>query len=287
MVTRIASVALTLTGLSPEVANFQARSAFTGVGFTTTEAEKVINHPVRRKIITSLMFVGNLGIAAVIATSMISFSESAKADQSWFVNIAVLAVGALLLWIVFSSRVFDRYLSKVIEWMLKTWTKIDVSDYVSLLQLSRGYVVVEIKVNPSDWIAEKTLADLNLSAEGILVLGIHRSNGKYVGSPNGTIIIHSGDLLSVYGPIDRVEELNIREKGESGDVAHAKAISQQDEIITTEVREQERSDDEEDPLNPSDQFKNVLQKDGGSNEVPDGGSDEIPDGDSADDPNGE
>lgn len=39
LVTRIATLALTHTGLSREAASFQARSAFTGVGFTTSEAE--------------------------------------------------------------------------------------------------------------------------------------------------------------------------------------------------------------------------------------------------------
>jgi hypothetical protein len=48
LVTRIASVALTMTGVSRDLAKFQARSAFTGVGFTTNEAEKVVARPVRR-----------------------------------------------------------------------------------------------------------------------------------------------------------------------------------------------------------------------------------------------
>jgi hypothetical protein len=47
IITRIATTALSLTGLSWEAARFQARSAFTGTGFTTTEAERVVDHPVR------------------------------------------------------------------------------------------------------------------------------------------------------------------------------------------------------------------------------------------------
>ncbi len=39
---RIATVALTMTGIARDVARFQALSAFTGVGFTTTEAESII-----------------------------------------------------------------------------------------------------------------------------------------------------------------------------------------------------------------------------------------------------
>ena len=48
LLVRIATVALTHTGLSRESAKFQARSAFTDVGFTTSESEKVVNHPIRR-----------------------------------------------------------------------------------------------------------------------------------------------------------------------------------------------------------------------------------------------
>jgi Trk-type K+ transport system membrane component len=41
IITRVATMALMLTGLSRESARFQSRSAFTGVGFTTTEAESL------------------------------------------------------------------------------------------------------------------------------------------------------------------------------------------------------------------------------------------------------
>ena len=63
--TRIATVALVHTGLGRETARFQARSAFTGVGFTTNEAEGIVTHPVRRRIVMWLMLVGNVGIVAV------------------------------------------------------------------------------------------------------------------------------------------------------------------------------------------------------------------------------
>lgn len=73
LITRIATVALTLTGLSRESARFQARSAFTGVGFATHEAENVVNHPVRRRILMLLMLLGNAGIVTVIASMILAF----------------------------------------------------------------------------------------------------------------------------------------------------------------------------------------------------------------------
>ena len=49
LITKVAAIALVHTGLSTESAKFQARSAYTGAGFTTSESESITNHPVRRK----------------------------------------------------------------------------------------------------------------------------------------------------------------------------------------------------------------------------------------------
>jgi Trk-type K+ transport system membrane component len=67
LITRIATVALQLTGLSKANARFQARSAFTGVGYTTSEAEHTVNHPVRRRIVMLLMLLGNVGLVSVMS----------------------------------------------------------------------------------------------------------------------------------------------------------------------------------------------------------------------------
>jgi hypothetical protein len=53
IVNRVGSIALVSTGLSAEVTHFQARSALTGVGFSTAESELIVNHPVRRRIVLS------------------------------------------------------------------------------------------------------------------------------------------------------------------------------------------------------------------------------------------
>jgi hypothetical protein len=40
LITRVASIALTHTGLARQSARFQARSAFSGAGFTTAESDR-------------------------------------------------------------------------------------------------------------------------------------------------------------------------------------------------------------------------------------------------------
>lgn len=47
LITRIAAIALAHTGLSTQSARFQARSAYTGTGYSTSESEKIMNHPVQ------------------------------------------------------------------------------------------------------------------------------------------------------------------------------------------------------------------------------------------------
>ena len=237
LVTRIGAVALMLTGMSQEAARFQARSAFTGVGYTTAEAEQVVNHPVRRKIASLLMMCGNVGIAVVIASMMATFAVpqsdlAAKTDSLvdpgsnlWRILLLIIGLGSL--WIVGNQRWVDQRIQKTIEWALIKWTHLDVRDYVSLLHLADGYVVMELVVNEGDWVGDKCLSESRLSSEGVLVLGLHRAGGTYVGSPNGKTVVKVGDSLTVYGPIDRLEELDLRKEGFDGDRAHRIAIATQ------------------------------------------------------------
>ena len=82
LVTRVAAEALTLTGLSHASASFQARSAFTGAGFTTAESESVVEHPVRRRIIMLLMFLGNAGVVTVISSLVLTFVATSPENRA-------------------------------------------------------------------------------------------------------------------------------------------------------------------------------------------------------------
>lgn len=238
LVTRVGAVALKLTGMSEEAAKFQARSAYTGVGFTTSESEQIVNHPVRRRVVQVLMLCGNVGIAVVIASMMATFAAG-EAGPKGVARALILSIGLLALWIAGTQKWVDDSIGTAIEWALKKWTHLDVRDYVSLLHLADGYVVLELTVAEGDWVAQKSLAEAKLSHEGVLILGIHRANGKYVGSPDGKIVVQVGDVLSVYGKIQRLEELDLRKEGYEGDLAHEKAMEKQQVAAQIQVIEQE------------------------------------------------
>lgn len=229
IVTRIAAMALMFTGLSRESAKFQARSAFTGAGFTTHESELVVGHPVRRRIIMTLMLLGNLGVATVAATVVVSVTSTSNSDWQSQIWMAVVFVsGIAFLWYLFSNRTVERHMNRAIAWMLKKCTDLDVRDYVSLLELARGYAITEMLVETGDWLADKALASLRLSDEGILVLSIRRAGGIFHGTPRGDDVVRSGDVLILYGDIDDIQKLDRRRAGFQGDKEHASSVEEQD-----------------------------------------------------------
>lgn len=270
MLGRIATVALTFTGLAKDTSRFQARSAFTGAGFTTSESELIVQHPVRRRIIMTLMFLGNAGLVTVIATLMSGFvgiessnsgpadlsgysftvvnadgdersdftieirSEEIEETETWqdvlfgrtrfqriFSRMLALSLGLLLLWFIARSKFVDDLTFRVIGWALERYTSLESHDYHSILHLSEGFAVSEFEVDAAHWFTGKNLAELNVSREGIQVIGIMRSDKEtYVGSPNGATYIRTGDKVILYGQSAHVNELKVRKADEEGLRAH-------------------------------------------------------------------
>ncbi|SMO96745.1 TrkA-C domain-containing protein [Fodinibius sediminis] len=229
LITRIAATALIQTGLSKDAARFQARSAFTGTGFTTNESEHVVNHPVRRKILMILIFLGSAGVISTISSLILSFISLERIGYI-SIEIVVLMGGLIALLLLVQSKWIDRKLSYLINRALNRYTTLDVRDYYSLLHLSDNYRVSEIKVEQQDWLADKTLNDLQLHDEGILVLGIKRSNGEYIGAPRGETKIYNDDTVTLYGRAALLESLDDRQKGQSGDQKHAEAVLEQEKM---------------------------------------------------------
>lgn len=222
---RFGTVALMLTGLSQSLARFQARSAFFQVGFTTSEAESVVNHPVRREIILMMILAGNAGFVTVLASVVLSFTEAPEEGiwaQPWF-RVSTIIVGLVLVWVVSYSKFMERRLNHVVSWALRRFTRLEAQDYMELLHLSHDYCIFEFEVHDGSWLAGQKLKELRLADEGIVVLGIERGAGGYIGAPRGSVELHRSDLLVGYGKEAAFAELEHRRAGEEGDRAHEEA----------------------------------------------------------------
>ena len=235
LITRVATAALMATGMSRQFARFQARSAFTGVGFTTSEAETVVTHPVRRRIVMLLMILGNAGIASAIATLLIGFAGAETAEQVR--RSIVLVFGIAAIWVLATNRRTEGWLRKRFVRVLDKTGELDVRDYAGLLQVGADYTVGEIQVREDDWMADRTLAQLRLRDEGVVVLGVERS-GEYFGAPNGDTEIHAGDTVVLYGRDEALERLDDRRRGTGAELSHVDEVVEHRERVR---REQEAS----------------------------------------------
>ena len=228
LVTKIATIALMHTGMSRDVAQFQARSALSGAGFTTSASEKVVNHPLRRRIISTLILVGSAGLVTAISTLLLGFVNP-KSSSTGLENFLVLFVGVSALLLITRSRWIDRGLSRVINRLLDRYTDIRVRNFSQLISVSEDYEISEIDVDDNAWLADQTIEQARLIDEGILVLGIYRDPDEYLGTPRGDYGIEKGDRLVVYGRRSSILSVTQRDDHLSAREEHARAIEAQKE----------------------------------------------------------
>ena len=122
------------------------------------------------------------------------------------------------------------------SWTVRNWLHIDVRDYSRLLRLGHDFVVSELAVHAGDWLADRTLVDAELSREGVLVLGIERGDGTYVGAPRGHTRIYAGDCLILYARQEALTDLDERSADIVGNMKHVIAVTRQlDELDREEA----------------------------------------------------
>jgi TrkA-C domain len=209
LIVRIGATALMMTGLSRDVAEFQAISCFFGVGFTTNEAEMIVGHPTRRRIAQHLIISGNIGLTGALGTVIMTLT---KDDADWFdrlipdawenaffLKLGLILVAILLIGAIFRLKIVKRLLEHAIQTSLVKFHQVRAMDYETVLRSSDGYAVMQFEIEPGHPMIGRTLAGVKLSAKGVLVLGIKRSTGEYIGAPHSTSDILEGDVLTVYG----------------------------------------------------------------------------------------
>lgn len=219
LIVRVGTIALVMTGMAREVASFQAASAFSGAGFTTTETERALATPQRRRIVKTLMRAGSVGIVTAIATLVVSFTRASRLGGP---RLAYLVVGIVVIVIFARSRWFNRLITPGIEWAINRTTTLEFRDYTHLLEFQEGYRVAELRAEDDDWLTRKPLGDLDLGDEGVLILGTNRQDGSYVSPPDPDYTLQPGGTLTVYGQKDRLIELSARTEGD--ETAHAEAV---------------------------------------------------------------
>ena len=195
IIVRIGGFALQLTGIEPDVARFQALSAFSGTGFTTREAERVVGHRTRRRIVTTLIILGNAGLVTIIATLVASFTQ--VSGYMWFfIRLAIIIGGIFGLYqlIIRSNvgqRMLDRLQRPLVNRILRGAPAVE-----EIFHVEKDWTISLVTIKGSSKSIGLSVADI--TAEGdIEILGIDRA-GTYLTKPKRREKIMEGDRLLVY-----------------------------------------------------------------------------------------
>lgn len=224
LLVRIGAHALNMTGLGLEPARFQALSALSNTGFTTTESEHAVSTPARRRITTLLIRAGSLGIVTGVSTLVLSFVDTETGGPAFWRRLGLLLAGSAGIYALSHSAAFDRVLTRLIRGYLRDYTELDLADYAHLLHLTGDYRITEVTIAEDSYLTRGPLRHLALQAEGVLVLGVDRG-GDYHGAPGPDVELRVGDRVTLYGRRERLLELRGRASDDEG--AHAQAVDDQ------------------------------------------------------------
>ncbi|MEO0631148.1 MAG: TrkA C-terminal domain-containing protein [Planctomycetota bacterium] len=203
------SLALRMTGLDAGTSRFQAMSAFFGVGYTTSEAELVVSHPVRRRIVSHLIIAGNIGLTGALGTVVVTFVGSGDdgADHHPLAKVGFIA--AVVLVVIVAARLTPRLhpIENLVKRAMARSGYVNPTDYELALRIHEGYGIGEVRVSEQHWLSGRSLAEVRTTRWHVLVVGITRADGAYVPSPTSETVVQSGDVLAVYGPGEMIAGL--------------------------------------------------------------------------------
>ena len=196
VIVRIAAVAMRHTGLPETVARFQCVSALTGAGFTTSESEMIVNHPIRRRILVTLMVFGNLGLVSVSTTFILSFLETGADPNAIFWQAGTIAIAITITLIIMMNKKLDQTMCDMVAVMLSKATSLNKHQYQQVLQLDNGYTVGEHIYRGTDPLA---LKEITAAGHQLTLLSI-RGRTRHINEaiPDDTEIT-TDEVLTIYG----------------------------------------------------------------------------------------
>ncbi len=208
LLVQLGANALNLTGMSRSASQFQAASAFFGVGYTTRESEMVVEHPVRRRIILHLIIAGNIGITSALAALVVTLMQTHQDDAHFWLMAPLLIAGIVGFGLLMNVGWVKRPLDVLMRRLLTRAGVIRALDYEVLLHVQDGFSVSEVELVEGHPFVGQTLGASRPSDRGIVILGIHRKDGTFAGVPGKHAVLHAGDVAMIYGSDAAVKRMS-------------------------------------------------------------------------------
>lgn len=181
----IGSVALERTGIDRSTARFQALSAFTNTGFTTANAEAIVNHPKRRRIVSYLIILGSTSSVTFIVLLVMALRTGFFRPV---IALAIFVFAIVILGILAAKLGLIKWVTNLVTGKGRTTAKV--------WQRGSGYSLTEITLGQRHALVGKPLKEIGA---GVQVLFFERGGGINA-KPNPDDVLLVGDRLVCYGP---------------------------------------------------------------------------------------
>ncbi len=208
MIVEIFVMLFRITGLPDEKARFQVVSMLTNSGYTTREAELVVNSRIRRKLSRFVMMFGYAFTVTIVSTVVNIFLQF-RQSMTWgaVASIPMIVIVVVIAWFVRRSKWLNHLVDKIIQkiankFIYKTQTNpIIIIDKYGELSIAR----IDIKFMPEK-LNNITLIDSKVRAEyGINFLVRKNSDGEVI--PKADTVFQVGDTLVVMGKESSIRDL--------------------------------------------------------------------------------
>jgi len=204
IIVRIGGFALQLTGIEPDVARFQALSAFSGTGFTTREAERVVGNRTRRRIVTILIVLGNAGTVTIIATLVASFTQ--VTGYMWFfIRLAIIVGGIFGLYQLIIRSNFGRRIPAWLQRPVINRVLKEAPTVEEIFRMEKDWGISLVTIKRGSKSVGQSVADITAEG-GLEILGIDRAD-TYLTRPDREEEIMAGDRLLVYANRKSVKQI--------------------------------------------------------------------------------
>ena len=201
IIVEIITVLFKLTGLTDEKARFQVISLLTGTGFTTKEAELIMQHPTRRKLAQFLMILGYLGF--FVGTSLlVSIFQNPVTTQIVGTTLIFLIVIFVVIRNPLVKRNFDYIIERIVLKYGYSRAKSKHKMY-KMITRAKGYGIFSIIIDEDSHLQGVTILNSNLKPNNMIILNIDKGD-EFIGFVKRDYTLEKGDNILIYGKVDQV-----------------------------------------------------------------------------------
>jgi hypothetical protein len=200
------SIALEATGMERRKARFQALSALTGTGFSTREAEEVVNHPRRRLIAGWMMFLGSVGIILFLLIIVVIIVVGVKPVKPTSPIILIIsALPAIALMVLYWIGVLDKLATVIVNRMKRSGYFTAELSIREIVHQAGDYSIARLTIGRKAPEVGSKISHTSLAKQGITILAIERGD-KTLPFPEAKEMVLAGDHLLCYGETAQISK---------------------------------------------------------------------------------